>query len=96
MNRTDKESLARALLASRVPRPQRLVMAACMALADVDGFVKLDLELLAPLSGYRRMYVRPILDSLVLQGWLYALGDNTAKLTYGEEASPAVNPALPD
>jgi hypothetical protein len=88
VNRTDKVDFAQAFLAAALPRPQRLVMTACMALADADGFLEVDVALLAPMSGYRRMHIRASVDSLILQGWLYAVGDNKVKLTYGEGPPP--------
>ena len=92
MNRTDKVDFATAFLAAGLPRPQRLVMTACMALADADGFLDVDVPLLAPMSGYRRMHIRATVDSLILQGWLYAVGDNKVKLTYGEAPSEGREP----
>lgn len=76
----DRKAYATAFLAKRRSPLQRRVMAACLAVADDEGFVDLDLALISPLSGNRFRYAGIGLEELILDGWLTLLGDGKAKL----------------
>lgn len=80
----DRVGLVRAFLEHKTPGNERRMLAACLAIADDQGHVELDLARLAPLSGNRYQYAGQALECLIRDGWLVVLGDGKGKLTVKE------------
>jgi hypothetical protein len=81
----DKVDYVHEVLEANLPRHLRMVLVACTALSDFQGFVKLNLSLIAPAAGYRRRYASQAIDELVALEWITHLNHQAdAKLTYGK------------
>jgi hypothetical protein len=76
----NRPELVRAVLQADMRGLERKVICACIGLADCDGFLDLDLGLLAPMTGNRFPYVRAALTVLIADGWLVGEPEGRAKL----------------
>jgi len=76
----NKPELIREVLQADLRGLERKVICACIGLADCDGFLDLDLSLLAPMTGNRFPYVRAALAVLIADGWLVGEPEGRGKL----------------
>ncbi len=86
LNRFD---YVQSMKAGGLTRRERQVLSACLAIADEQGFFRIDYTDLGPLSGTRFNDLGPALERLEAKGWVMTVGQTRGKLTFGEAGQRA-------